>query len=392
MKPINETIARLRQRRRADGTWRVWWEPETAVKALGFDTLELDPDRPTWSTREAERLNLEVARKRGSAAKKKKPKVRTGGRSVDDLIEAYRKSRKYLRLAEATRRSYDGHLSIISAKWGEDLVARFSKRVMHAWYESLYEERGAWQAKALVRQMSILFTYAELLDWRPENSNPCFKLSLEQPAGRRRTASWAELDALVAAADELELPEIGLAVMLSAMQGQRQTDVRLARKEDFRKVQLPASNGRPSEALWVWSWTRSKRKNRSQAPIHPDVQPLLEAALERGKVEFPELLLDSRTGRPLSLDLFQKRWGAVRARAADAMPSLEAMQFRDLRRTFGALARAGGASRDDTADVLGNSAATNPELAEIYMAAQFETIRRAVDAVRRPEPVKKRSA
>ena len=56
----------LRQRRRADGAWRVWWEPSKTVRALGFAPVELPASAPTKALREAERLNREVARARAA--------------------------------------------------------------------------------------------------------------------------------------------------------------------------------------------------------------------------------------------------------------------------------------------------------------------------------------
>ena len=69
------------------------------------------------------------------------------------------------------------------------------------------------------------------------------------------------------------------------------------------------------------------------------------------------------TGLP-GVDLFVDRFAEVRAEAAKKMPQLADLQFRDLCRTFGVLARAGGAERSDVGDVLGNSAAVDPRLGE----------------------------
>ncbi|SOC09613.1 hypothetical protein [Rhodobacter maris] len=100
-------------------------------------------------------------------------------------------------------------------------------------------------------------------------------------------------------------------------------------------------------------------------------------------------------------DRFQRRWATLRRTAAAALAAegaaaaaeaLAGLQFRDLRRTFGALSRAGGATKDDTADVLGNSAAVDQHLADIYMAPQLETSGRAVTAVQRPQKQERKKA
>eukprot|EP00919_Chromeraceae_sp_WS-2016_P079842 GHVR01188887.1.p1 GENE.GHVR01188887.1~~GHVR01188887.1.p1 ORF type:complete len:110 (-),score=14.87 GHVR01188887.1:181-510(-) len=62
--PITDKVTGLRQRRRANGSWRVWWEPNQSARDLGFDAVELNADRATWSVREAKRLNEDVDRKR----------------------------------------------------------------------------------------------------------------------------------------------------------------------------------------------------------------------------------------------------------------------------------------------------------------------------------------
>ena len=115
------------------------------------------------------------------------------------------------------------------------------------------------------------------------------------------------------------------------------------------------------------------------------IVPVIDAARD-GQVY---LLIDPATGNPYSGDLFRKRWSKVRKAAAETCPTLtargNALQFRDLRRTFGVWARMAGASKDDIADVLGNSAGQDPTLAGVYMPPSFYTALRAVDAVQRPE-------
>lgn len=79
-----------------------------------------------------------------------------------------------------------------------------------------------------------------------------------------------------------------------------------------------------------------------------------------------------------------------KAAVAAGYPAAASLQFRDLRRTFGVLSRAGGASADDTGDVLGNSAATNPRLRQTYMPPSLTTASRAVAAIGRPLPSSER--
>lgn len=395
-KPITETVSRLRQRRRTDGSWRVWWEADQLVRDLGFATVDLDPNRPTWSIREAKRLNDEV-----TARQSGKPAPGAGGRTVAGLVASYRRSSRYKRLAEKTRKSYDANMRLIERKWGEKAVAHFTKPVMHTWYETLLEASGEYQARALLRMFSILFSFAEIIGWRPEQSNPCTGLQMSQPKGRRRTVTWEEFDALSAAALALGLPSIDTAIRLSLFAGQRETDVLEALCGDFKDMTLPGALGSQDTRL-VWLLIRSKRSNAGAIPVHDEAAPAVRRAIGEGPDD-RALLIEERVGRAYDVDLFQKRYGEVRAKAAEILdeaweaagrpaggaPAIDSLQFRDLRRTFGAWSRAGGATKDDTGDVLGNSAAKDPFLALVYMAPQFDTTRRAVDAISRPETAAK---
>lgn len=371
----------LRERRRADGSVRIWWEPATSARALGFTSVELDERRLTWSTREAEKLNADLARAVKAGRRVPKP----SGRSIEALVETYRKSLAWRQLAAKTQQSYNANFRLIIEKWGPHQVRDFTKPVMRTWYETLYDSRGAHQAMALTRAMSLLFSFAELVGWRAEGTNPCSRLKMTTPDPRKRSASWTEIDALIDAADRLGLSSMAAGILLSLLQGQRQTDVILARISDFR-IQQHTPGDAP---LIQWTFTRSKRGNASALWLHEEVAPRVRLMLCATPDADQRLLRDELTGRDFNVDLFSKRWRAIRdaAIAADKsgkMKALSGLQFRDLRRTFGVMSRAGGATKDDTADVLGNSAATNPRLAETYMPGQIDTASRAIRAIQRP--------
>ncbi|WP_313349774.1 hypothetical protein [Paracoccus sp. (in: a-proteobacteria)] len=64
---------------------------------------------------------------------------------------------------------------------------------------------------------------------------------------------------------------------------------------------------------------------------------------------------------------------AIKSDKHGKLADIAGPQFRDLRRTFGILSRSGGSTKHDTADALGNSAAVNPQPAEVYMPSQLDT-------------------
>ncbi len=379
--PLLNMPDRVRQRARADGTLRVWWEPRAEHRALGFRAVELDAGRPDWCRKEARRLNaaLDKALATGTRA----PRAASRGSRIEDLIREYKSSPEWAPgLAPKSRDSYGKLLLVIMDKWGQDLVADFDKPTMKAWYQACYKARGVTMAARLIRMMSILFSHAEGLGWRAENTNPCFRMKLQTPAPRERNVSWDEYDALQAAAATLGLQAAGAAIALSMLQGQRETDVITAPRSGFRLV--PVADKGETRPTWLWFLRRSKRGNLGAMPLHPEAVPFVRAALLPARPDDTPLLVDEATGRPYDEHLFAKRFSAVRAEAAKVLPACATIQFRDLRRSFGAHARAGDATVDDIEDVLGNSVASNAQLRETYLAAQFTTAARAVAAVQRP--------
>lgn len=363
----------MRQRRKADGTWRLWWEPTPAQRAAGAAPVDLDPNRPTWSQRQAENL-------RKSAGQDTPRRTGPAGRTVAALVEDYKASSRFRRLKPATQQGYMGDFGPILSKWSATHVERLTRPAVHAWYESLASRTPTYAGK-LVRTLSVLLTYAELLGWREANSNPCAKMKPATPARRKRFATWDELDALLSTADSTGQPALACAIALAVYAGQRESDVVDAEISEF--IEVADDTG----ALLIWDLDRNKRGNRGLVPLHADAERRVRAMLASAAPDQLRLLRDDATGRDWSGDLFRKRWAACRGIAARRCPSLlrPNLQFRDLRRTFGILARQGGAARDDIADVLGNTAHVDDRLAQVYTPSQLAAARRAVDAIHRPD-------
>ena len=389
---------RVRERQRTNGTWRCWWEPEAAVRTLGFKVTELDAAAPMKAARKARELNAAVdkARTTGSTA----PTSRRGLVCVEDAANDYLRSLRFTRLAPATQRGYRSFLNQIIRKWGDVPVTDFTKPMADTWYETLHRDAGPAAAVAVIRMLSILMAHAERRGWRPENSNPCLKLGITIPKGRNRSLDWHEFDALQEAALRCNLPSVGLAVALSMLAGQRQTDVIGARRGDFAQTAVTWPGSDAKVDVWVWSMNRSKTGAAGDILLHPELAPMVQAVLARPAPGDAALLVEERVGRAYDPDLFQKRWREVRAAAVAGdqatgtgpCPSLADVQFRDLRRSFSTHARRGGASIADAGDALGNSAASDARIKGTYMPPEFFTAARAVQAVARPKSDERKQA
>jgi len=312
------------------------------------------------------------------------------------VVGDFKRSVQWDQLAPKTRVSYDKGFRLIIVKWGDVPVQDFTKPVARTWYESLYRESGEWQAAALTRLLSILMAHAELRGWRPEMSNPCYRLGVKIPKGRTRVAGWEEFDALQAAAIRVGLPSIGVLAALSMLAGQRETDCFTATRDEFTQRSVRWPGAQDPVQVWVWDLSRSKTGAAGTILLHDELAPMVAAIMARPAPADARLVIEERVGRPYDEDLFQSRWGEVRAAAIAGgtqpdgtvwapCPTLATLQFRDLRRSFSTHARRGGASVNDAGDVLGNSAANNSTIKGTYMPAEFFTAARAVSAVARPD-------
>jgi integrase len=375
--PVLDDAPGLRQRLRADGTWRVWWEPTAAARKAGAQVIDLSAMRSGDAARTARAEHDKWARVVAGDA----PKPQHQGRTITDLILDYQHSLDFTRKPASTRRVYGSDLRAIEGKWGAQPALLFTKPALALWHEALVKDRGETRARAILRMMSILMGHAELRGWRAENTNPCTGLKLRTPVERSRAADWDEFDALIAAARRLRARPVLVALHLAVLAGQRQYDILRTQPDDFYMINAPHM-ARP---VWVWALKQSKRGKVVEVPVHPMAVPPLRLQLMRAPTGPGTLIWDEATGKAFTPDRFAKLWAKVRADAATTMPSVATLQWRDLRRTFGNLSRAGGSSDADTADVLGNTAAKNPKLRRTYMAPQLITTLRAVSAVQRPE-------
>lgn len=372
-RPLPDPPARVRQRRKAGGDWRIWWEPEAAVRALGFATTELDAKRLTWSTREAARLNTLVAQARDGVGR---ASPISGGRTVSALIAAYTASPDWGRLRPATQRDYRGGFRIIDQKWGGWQVVLFRRGIVQEWFETLHRDRGAHQAKSVMRKLSLLMSYAERREW--VDVNPCLRLKIPTPKPRGRVVEWHELDALTDAARGLGLHGTALAITIGFFSGQRRADILAATLDQI------GLDGR-------WRFSRSKARDGSaQAAgaikLHAELLPLIVARIDAAADPAAPICQDDATGAAFSGDLFAKRFAAARAAAAATCPSVADIQFRDLRRSWAYWSREGGAGDRDRADGMGNQSDRNALLSQTYNPPTAEGAARAVDAIQRPAP------
>lgn len=360
--PIASPPPGLRQRPRKDD-WRIWWEPSATQRAAGAQPVELDQMRLTWSVREAENLN---AKARALVA----ARPTTPGRTVADLIDRHKAGSNFQRLKPETKVSYRKLFNRISLHWSSIQTAAMTKPMVHQWASDLSDEHTPTMACALIAAMSVLMTTAELIGWRPENSNPCRNLGLAATNPRDRVATWAEIDALTARALEVGSPSLATAIMIGVLTGQRQSDILFADRAEFQRGH--------------WRLIRRKRKTAGVILLHDELRPLIAAQLWRTRrVRAGELIINEATCQPYKPDTFQRKFARLRNACAVDLPEIHTLVFRDLRRTFATFARDAGADALAIGHALGNTVGRSDHLTRTYIPPRDDRVAAVIQAVTR---------
>lgn len=218
--------------------WR--WEPGPTIRARGFKSVTLrKADGSVMNEAEAieaaRKLNDAVARDDADAAgrMRKAPMV---AHSMKALFDALRASPKFSgaedpdarkkRLAPKTRQTYLQHLRILEV-WCATAPARdITPAMIEFFHDQLCNERGVPMANAIIRTLSIAFSYGvKKLKWSGLIENPVSSVELPQVDGRVVMWTQDELASFIACAQWLEQDAIGEAVELAALTAQQKGDV-----------------------------------------------------------------------------------------------------------------------------------------------------------------------
>ena len=299
---------------------RYYWEPSATLRALGWQGRRLrHPDgRPIAELEDAitaaEAINAQADESRTSATA---PPAASGPPpgTIADVMRRYQASPQWTKLADKTQTDYAWCLRIVE-NWAGDTPARILTPGMVAdFYERLQPSAPA-KANAVIRVLRLMLSWARRKDLVAVNAAEKPGLVSTQP--RLRVWTHEEEDAVIAAADVLELPSIGDAVTLALYTGQRQKDVLRLRRTQYRLGRI--------------ALRQTKRRAQVDVPAVPRFVDRLDAAvarLERWGVlpsDSAPLVVSEATGRGYLGDHFRDRFAEVRAAAALDVPSIVAKE------------------------------------------------------------------
>ena len=256
------------------------------------------------------------------------------GKTFDDLINAYKVSREFLKRAEATRRDYARYLDIISKAWGKLLVASCRpKHVIHL--------RDKWvntpvAANMLVAVLRLLIAWGIPREF--SETNPCIHVPMleTKPEGARPWPAWA-----YKLIDECGREDIKRAVLLARYTGQRQADVIRMAPEYIEDGGIVVVQQKTGKELWV--------------PLHPDLRGAIESW--RGS---PYVM--NRKGKPYTPERFRSTWADLMERTPAGRIRKEGYVFHGLRASSCEKLREAGCNDREIEAITGMS----PEMVTRY--------------------------
>lgn len=383
-------MARIKSRylvakRNSDGTMRWYWEPSLVLAAAGWPRVRLRraDGVPIADLGEAvtaaEVINAELDAWR--AGKARGPDAAPGRNalgldpgvtpgSITYLVNLYKASPKYAKLAVSTKRGYDWCLRLIDQRWGEGPARALTPLAVQEFYTSMYDAAPA-KANAVIRVLRLLLEFG-----RRNNvvaANVAARPGLIGTAPRVRIWTDAEIAAMVAAANARQLPSIGVAVMLGLYTAQRRGDL-------LRLPRFHCLNGRIR-------LQQSKRRAQIDIKQTPRLARCLDEAEARIAARWPQaktILVCELTGRPWHEDTFTHHFAEVREAAAqgaattdttaarEPCPSIADAWFMDLRDTAITNLAAAGNTIPYICSISGHAEGSATQILRHYLALNSE--------------------
>lgn len=247
---------------------------------------------------------------------------------VRGLIEAYKSSAAYERLAPSTKRTWAGWLDRIVNHFGELKVAQFDRseiRPLIRRWRNQWEDRPR-TADYGVQVLSHVMSYAVETD--RIGANPCHGIKSLYKVDRSGLI-WSDED--IAALKAVASPEVGYVVDLAAHTGLRAGDL----------TRLAWSHV-GSDAIRITT-SKSRHKTTATIPLYADLKDLLATIPKRSTV-----ILTNEQGRP---------WQRVNSTPfmtakAKALGDRD-LHFHDLRGTAATRFHRAGLAVNDIAEILG---------------------------------------
>jgi integrase len=337
--------------KRQRGHWRFYWQPNKALRAAGHlpRRVASRTNDIVDAIKEAEELNAQLDAWRSGAEKVAAPPG-----SLPWLIRMYRQDARFTDLTPLARRHYEYHLATIEAwseRFGHPPAATLTRKDVKAFAKTM----TATPEKAIhvIGVLRVLFAFA--IDEGELQSNPATNMRMKGNPPRHQVWTPEQIDAVIAKAEEMGRPSIGLAVALAYNLGQRQGDIlNMAWSQfDGSKVRLK----------------QSKTGVLLEVPCTQQLIDVLAATPRTGTLMvIREETTNASNGRRFSARAYiGTRFTQQFREIAEAAGIPDDLQYRDLRRTAVVRLAEAGCSIPEVAAISGHSIEATTKIMEVYL-------------------------
>ena len=370
-----------------------YWQPSATLARAGWQPIALGKDRAA-AMQAAEARNAEVERWRGGGIMPHKIAAPTNAGTVSALIARYR--REVLkgkrpdgkpRLKARTVVGYETNLARIEAWAGKHPVAYVTPARVRALRDATVKPAeqggiGHSAAFALLKQLRQLFAFSESIDLIPKGSNPATGFDLGGVPPRKRVWEVDDEAAFKAAAFDLGLPSLALALEIAIYTAQREGDLIAFTEAQLAPIEIFDATHRAAFAdakgnVRGWIVTQGKTGTPLELPMEPALLKKIDATLAQNRARdrakeprrlISHVLVDDRTGLPWKNRAFIAAWRKVLNHAAKetGRPDMTTLVWHDLRRTRVVRLRRRGMPKEMIATITGHSPQSLDMMLKVY--------------------------
>lgn len=298
-----------------------------------------------------------------------------GGPTVADLVEwSYgRPKADGAPLAAGSLRFYRHMADAVAAEVPElwTLPARSVRTArVYAALMVIRDRRSLEVAQGCRALLSRAWSHARLVEWQGITENPAADLSLPKPKGRIRSATVAEIRALVAAADAIGRADVGDLIVAGVTTAQRRGDRLALEWPAVRDGWLTIRQQKTGTVVEVpvFRWLADRMDAARARRSGWTVAPLQVFPNERGRRAFA-----GATYNGLFHDVVAAAVGGVRDGALEIVaptPSLAGFRDQDLRDTFITWAIEEGLTAEQIAAISGHARASVQQMVDAHYGAR----------------------
>jgi integrase len=337
--------------KRQKGHWRFYWQPNKALREAGHLPRRLAErtNDIVDAITEAEKLNAHLDAWRSGAEKVAAPPG-----SLPWLIRMYRQDARFTGLTPDVQRNYGYHLGTIEAwseRFGHPPAATLTRKDVKAFAKTMAAMPAA--AKNLIGVLRVLFAFG--VDEGELQSNPAVNMRMKHNLPRHQVWAPEQIDAVIAKAEEIGRPSIGLAVALAHNLGQREGDILHMAWSQFDGSKIRLKQRKTGALLDV--------------PCTQQLIDVLAATPRTGTLMvIREQTTNSRNGCRYPSRAYKSMTFALDFRAiARAAGIPDDLQYRDLRRTAVVRLAEAGCSVPEIAAISGHSIERTAQIMEVYL-------------------------